>query len=177
MSVINPVDVSALRVPGSELREAFRPVGMAWASFDFSSNVSIEGFYEYEWEPIVVDPPGTYFSTNDFVGLGGEYVFLQFAAFPDTGESPWFMDPPLDIPFMSVPRTDTQDAKDDGQYGLAQVALLEGDTLVQVLDAWGQDAEDIRDVLAVVVLVVGDALVHAVTHTELDALDETLVAG
>ena len=123
LSVINPVDVSALRVPGSELREAFRPVGMAWASFDFSSNVSIEGFYEYEWEPIVIDPPGTYFSTNDFVGPGGNDVFLAFGSFPDTGEQPFFMGPDRDTlypyPFMSVPRTDTRDAKDDGQYGLA----------------------------------------------------------
>jgi hypothetical protein len=119
LSVINPVDVSALRVPGSELREAFRPLGMVWASIDFSSSVSVEGFYEYEWEPIVIDPPGTYFSTNDFVGPGGEYVFLQFATFPDTGESPPFMIPPLDIPFMSVPRADTVEPDDGGQYGLA----------------------------------------------------------
>ena len=46
LSVINPVDVSALRVPGSELREAFRPLGMVWASFDLSQNLSIEGFYQ-----------------------------------------------------------------------------------------------------------------------------------
>jgi len=123
LSVINPVDVSALRVPGSELREAFRPVGMVWASFDLSSNVSVEGFYEYEWEPIVIDPPGTYFSTNDFAGPGGEDVFLAFASFPDTGEQPFFMGPDRDTlypyPFMSVPRADTQEAKDGGQYGLA----------------------------------------------------------
>ncbi len=123
LSVINPVDVSALRVPGSELREAFRPVGMVWASFDLSSNLSVEGFYEYEWEPIVIDPPGTYFSTNDFAGPGGEDVFLAFADFPDTGEQPFFMGPDRDTlypyPFMSVPRADTQEAKDGGQYGLA----------------------------------------------------------
>lgn len=119
LSVINPVDVAALRVPGAELREAFRPLGMVWASFDFSENISVEGFYEYEWEPIVIDPPGTYFSTNDFVGPGGENVFLAFASFPDTGQSPWFIQPPVDYPFMSVPRTDTVDADDGGQYGLA----------------------------------------------------------
>jgi len=119
LSVINPIDVSALRVPGAELREAFRPLGMVWASFDLSSSVSVEGFYEYQWEPIVIDPPGTYFSTNDFVGPGGEFVFLQFASFPDTGESPSFMIPPLDIPFMSVPRGDTVEPDDGGQYGLA----------------------------------------------------------
>ena len=68
LSVINSVDVSALRVPGAELREAFRPLGMVWTSFDLSQNFSVEAFYEYEWEPIVIDPPGTYFSTNDFAG-------------------------------------------------------------------------------------------------------------
>ncbi len=82
LSGINPVDVSAIRVPGAELREAYRPLGMVWASVDLSQNISFEGFYEYEWEPIVIDPPGTYFSTNDFAGLGGETVFLGFRQLP-----------------------------------------------------------------------------------------------
>ena len=119
LSVINPVDVSALRVPGSELREAFRPQGMVWGSFDLTENLSLEAFYQYEWEPIVIDPPGTYFSTNDFVGPGGEYLFLAFGAFPDTGVSPWFMNPPVDYPFMGVSRSATAEAEDGGQYGLA----------------------------------------------------------
>jgi hypothetical protein len=121
LSVINPVDVSALRVPGAELREAFRPQGMVWASFNLSQNFSVEGFYQYEWEDIVIDPPGTYFSTNDFAGPGGNYVFLAFGSFADTGEAPAFVPPSqtVDYPFMSVPRFDTQDAKDDGQYGVA----------------------------------------------------------
>ncbi len=119
LSGINPVDVSAIRVPGAELREAYRPLGMVWASVDLSQNLSIEGFYEYEWEPIVIDPPGTYFSTNDFAGLGGESVFLAFASFPDTGESPPCVQPPVDYPFMSVPRGETINAEDGGQYGLA----------------------------------------------------------
>lgn len=121
LSVINPVDVSALRVPGSELREAFRPLGTVWASFDLSQNLSFEAFYQYEWDSIVIDPPGTYFSTNDFAGLGGETVYLAFGLFPDTGEQPWFINPnePIDYPFMGVPRTRTAEAEDDGQYGMA----------------------------------------------------------
>ena len=123
LSVINPVDVSALRVPGSELREAFRPQGMVWASFNLSQNLSVEGFYQYEWEDIVIDPPGTYFSTNDFAGPGGEHVFLAFASFADTGEPPPFIPPnyaaTMDYPFMSVPRGDTREPEDGGQYGLA----------------------------------------------------------
>ncbi len=119
IGVINPVDVSALRVPGSELREAFRPQGMVWGSFDLTQNLSVEGFYQYEWEPIVIDPPGTYFSTNDFAGVGGEYVYLAFASFPDSGASPWFVNPPIDYKFMGVPRNPTPDTEDSGQYGLA----------------------------------------------------------
>ena len=107
LSVINAVDVSALRVPGAELREAFRPQGMVWASFDLSQNFSVEGFYQYEWEPIVIDPPGTYFSTNDFVGPGGTTVFLGWGDVPDTGGSPPFVQPPFDFPFLGVPRSET----------------------------------------------------------------------
>ena len=123
LSVINPVDVSALRVPGSELREAFRPQGMVWASFNLSNNFSVEGFYQYEWEDIVIDPPGTYFSTNDFAGPGGEHVFLACADCADTGEPPVFIPPDyaaaMDYPFMSVPRGETREPEDGGQYGLA----------------------------------------------------------
>jgi hypothetical protein len=121
LSVINPVDVSALRVPGAELREAFRPLGMAWASFNLSQNVAIEGFYQYEWEEIVIDPPGTYFSTNDFAGPGGEDVFLAFGNFADTGVPPLFVPPTqtVDYPFMSVPRGTTAEPEDGGQYGAA----------------------------------------------------------
>ena len=121
LSVINSLDVSAIRVPGAELREAFRPQGMAWGSFNLSQNFSVEGFYQYEWEPIVIDPPGTYFSTNDFAGPGGEYVFLAFGSFPDTGVTPPFVPPTqtVDYPFISVPRGETADAEDGGQYGVA----------------------------------------------------------
>lgn len=119
LSGINPVDVSALRVPGSELREAFRPLGMVWASVDLSANISVEGFYEYEWEPIVIDPPGTFFSTNDFVGRGGETVFLGFGSFPDSGVSPPYIQPPVDYPYLGVPRGETVLPDDGGQYGIA----------------------------------------------------------
>jgi hypothetical protein len=119
ISVTNPVDLSALRVPGAELREAFRPVGLIWGSVDLSSQIAVQAYYQYEWEETVIDPPGTYFSTNDFAGRGGERVFLAFASFPDTGESPFYIVPPVDYPFMSVPRTTTDEPDDGGQYGLA----------------------------------------------------------
>ena len=119
ISVINPVDLSALRVPGAELREAFRPVGLVWGSMDLSQSVSLEGFYQYDWDETVIDPPGTYFSTNDFAGRGGTHVFLGFGSAPDTGESPFFVQPPLDRPFLGVPRAPDVEASNSGQWGAA----------------------------------------------------------
>lgn len=119
LSSLNPVDVAAIRVPGAELREAFRPNGMVWGSVDFTSSISMEAFYQYDWEGTVIDPPGTFFATNDFAGLGGTHVFLGFGSVPDTGESPFFVQPPVNRPFMGVPRLDDREPEDGGQYGAA----------------------------------------------------------
>ena len=74
INTINPVDVSKLRTPGSELREALIPVGIVWGNLGITENISVEAFYQYDWEETVIDPPGSYFSTNDFIGEGGLFA-------------------------------------------------------------------------------------------------------
>ncbi|TVK96381.1 hypothetical protein AYI83_14860 [Shewanella algae] len=85
IAVINPVDLNILNAPGAELKEAFRPQGMVWASFGVTENLSLEAFYQYDWEPIWVPTPGSIFGTNDFVGYGGynQNAQLGFNANPD----------------------------------------------------------------------------------------------
>ncbi|ABZ76920.1 protein of unknown function DUF1302 [Shewanella halifaxensis HAW-EB4] len=85
IGVINPVDLNILNAPGAELKEAFRPQGMVWASFGITDNLSVEGFYQYDWEPVWVPTPGSFLSTNDFAGYGGYYQNAQlgFNANPD----------------------------------------------------------------------------------------------
>lgn len=78
INVINPVDVTKLRQPGSELKEALLPVGIVSASLGVTENISLEGYWQYDYERIQIDPPGSYFSTNDFVGYGGNCVVLGF---------------------------------------------------------------------------------------------------
>lgn len=82
---VNPIDVAKLRLPGAELKEALRPLNMVSASIGLSDAVTLEAFYLLDWERTRVDPPGTYFSTNDFVAKGGTKVYLGFGALPDTG--------------------------------------------------------------------------------------------
>ncbi|EKE72184.1 DUF1302 domain-containing protein [Gallaecimonas xiamenensis] len=78
LSEINPIDVGRLKAPGADLKEAYIPVGMLWSSLAINENWSIEAFYQYDWEHIYIDSPGTYFSTNDFAGEGGYYNNVQF---------------------------------------------------------------------------------------------------
>jgi hypothetical protein len=82
INVINPIDVSKLRVAGAELKEAFLPVDMIDATITFNENLSLEAFYLFEFEQTEPDPVGTYFSTNDFATLGGTYVMLGFGTAP-----------------------------------------------------------------------------------------------
>ena len=90
INVINPFDVGRLRTPGSELKDALVPIWMISASIEPTVNLSIEGFYQFKWEKTEVDPPGTFFSTNDYVGAGGRYAFLSGGALQgvsDTGRN------------------------------------------------------------------------------------------
>jgi hypothetical protein len=61
INIINTVNLSQLRTPGSELRNALIPSPMISASFDITDNLTIEGFYQFSFENIEIDPPGTYF--------------------------------------------------------------------------------------------------------------------
>lgn len=85
ISELNPADIARLRAPGSELKEAFIPFGAVWASLGVTENFNVEMFYQYSWEKTVIAAPGSYFSTNDFAGDGGQYnnVQLNFASNPD----------------------------------------------------------------------------------------------
>ena len=121
INAINPVDVSVLRVPGAELRDALLPVGAVKFSIKPSANTSFEAFYQYAWEETQIDPVGSYFSTSDLAGAGAAKVMLGFGSVPDTvavGHAPL---PPTYSPVgTAVPkRSEDLKARDDGQYGVA----------------------------------------------------------
>lgn len=58
---INPVDVSAFRRPGAEVKEGLIPVNMFYVSQSLTDNLSAEVFYQLEWDQTVVDNCGTFF--------------------------------------------------------------------------------------------------------------------
>jgi uncharacterized protein DUF1302 len=117
INVINHFDVSALRVPGSELKEAFLPQEMVNFSLQFSDNLSAQAIYITDWNATVPEPAGSYFSNNDFAVTGGSRVILGFGSFSDQGVDFRPLGGPLISNFQNVQRGETRKADDGGQYG------------------------------------------------------------
>ena len=88
INAFNPFDVSQLHVAGAELKEAYLPVNMLWASFNINQKLSVEATYLLEFAQTNPDPAGTYFSTNDFATIGGTYASLPFGLVPQPVRNP-----------------------------------------------------------------------------------------
>ncbi|HLP07567.1 MAG TPA: DUF1302 domain-containing protein [Opitutaceae bacterium] len=118
INAINPVDVSRLRTPGSELREALKPVPMISGSIGVSEALSFDAFYLLAFKKTDIDPRGSYFSTNDFASVGGQRVYLGFGSLADTSA------------IGAVPRGEDRLARHQGQFGVAAHYLASnlGDT-------------------------------------------------
>ena len=137
INIINPVDVSKLRVAGAELKEAFDGVDMIWASIELSESVSIEPLYLFRYQQIDPDPAGTFFSTNDIATPGASFAMLNFGTLPQPVINPDLYQevcllgnlaasdsglPPQLVAAGcagSFPRVETIFPKESGQYGLA----------------------------------------------------------
>lgn len=76
---INPIDVSAFRRPGAELKEGLIPVNMFFVSQNLTDQLSMEAFYQLSWKQTVVDNCGTFFASADVAadGCNNNYHILD----------------------------------------------------------------------------------------------------
>ncbi len=135
INVINSVDLSKLRIPGSELKEAFLPTTGVWANLQITQDASIEGVVLTNHDKIRIDPRGTYFSNNDFASDDATRVILSFGRRRDQHTPPSNPVPPV-IPTLGptasalygpydpaasvwAPRAADRDPSDNGQFGVA----------------------------------------------------------
>lgn len=139
---INPIDVSAFRRPGAELKEGLIPVNMFYVSQSITDRLSAEAFYQLSWKQTVVDNCGTFFSSADVAadGCNDGYHILNkeltqllgtidqqaaMGAFvPTPGVGPGFDSlEELGINYSSeglmIRRGKDNKAKDSGQWGMA----------------------------------------------------------
>ncbi len=109
INAINPTDVAAFRRAGSEIKEGLIPVNMLYVTQGLSDNLSVEAFYQLEWEKTILDNCGTFFG-SDIVAKGCDYGMTTFGSDFDRDDSD---------AYGYVPRLKDQDARDSGQFGVA----------------------------------------------------------
>jgi len=109
---VSPIDVAAARRPGTEVKELLLPVWMAYMNWGFSFG-SLEAYYQFKWEPTVVDSCGSYWSPSEglistnIAGCGSATTFGAQAN-PVAGAQGFYFQ-----------QADGKEASDSGQFGLA----------------------------------------------------------
>ncbi|MHC8357548.1 DUF1302 domain-containing protein [Pseudomonas sp. LB3P81] len=123
INAINPIDVSAFRRPGAEVKEGLIPVNMFYVSQTLTDNLSAEAFYQLEWDQTVTDNCGTFFSQPDIIADGCDNNLRVLNKRSTIN--------PLAIPTLTalgvnvneegvlVKRGPDRDARDSGQFGVA----------------------------------------------------------
>ena len=72
-----PVDaVKLASVPGTQFKEAIRPVPMLSGTAQLTPRVSLGAYYQFRWEKAIIPPAGSYLSTSDILDEGGEQLLL-----------------------------------------------------------------------------------------------------
>ena len=117
LNVINPVDVSKLRVAGAELKEALLPVPMIGLEVDLTQKFSLGAFYQVRWEETKIDPLGTFFSTNDAISPDAQFLMTD-ATVDDTVSCTSLSCPGGGSIGQSVRRGTDIDGSDSGNYGI-----------------------------------------------------------
>jgi hypothetical protein len=119
INVINPIDVSRIRAPGSEIKEALIPTTMLWASFSLAQSLSLEAIWMTEYENTRIDPRGSFFSANDFASADGDKAIVGFGRRQDDNSIPGSSGS-ADSTIAWVPRQATPEVEDpEKQFGIA----------------------------------------------------------
>ena len=133
VNTANYFDLNALRLPGSEIKEALLPLNSLYFSYGLTFNSTLEAFYQLDWKNSEDAPTGTYFSTHDaFPGKGADNVIIDgrvvalgagvpglenaFAAYTNATYGPNYQ---YEATQVTVNRMRDKEASDSGQFGLA----------------------------------------------------------
>lgn len=102
-----PVDATKFNVPGTEAKDAYLPVGQVSAAWSLNEQLTLTGFYQYEWERTLLNPVGDYFG-SDYFGPGAQFYRLApgvISSLPDTT-------------FTALTYAGDDKPRDSGQWGV-----------------------------------------------------------
>jgi hypothetical protein len=118
LNAVNYFDVTALQVPGAELKQALLPDEMAVFNLQLTKNLSTQLLYLFDWHKDIIEPDGAYFSNNDVAGAGGNRVVLGFGAISDSGVNFTPLGGGLISDFQTIPRLADRKDSQSGQFGV-----------------------------------------------------------
>ena len=126
INVLNPIDVSAFRRPGAEIKEGLLPVALVYGNLGLPGGFSLEAFYQFKWEETVLDGCGTYFSDVDFAAKGCNDLIAPEVNLAPPGAPPFWL-PDAVLQNINKVRKDpfVNEAGDSGQFGLAVRKYIE----------------------------------------------------
>ncbi|MCG2633779.1 MAG: DUF1302 domain-containing protein [Gammaproteobacteria bacterium] len=70
---INTIDITKVRTPGVELKDAFVGSQAAYLQWSVTPVISFETFYLFSFDELKLDPSGSFFGTNDSIIDGGGF--------------------------------------------------------------------------------------------------------
>ena len=114
INVINPLDITAFNRPGVEIKEGQLPVEMLSFSFGISDTLNLEGFYQYNWRPSVLDGCGTFFASSDVIQPGCGPLYL----------SQVLTDQQMQASGLFASSRGNESPADSGQFGFALRQML-----------------------------------------------------
>ena len=72
-----PIDIQvAQTTPNAQAQQVFLPVGQAVFTYQPNQTYTIQGYYQFEWEPDNFQGVGSYFSSADILDKGGQRILL-----------------------------------------------------------------------------------------------------
>ncbi|MCE9649427.1 MAG: DUF1302 domain-containing protein [Parvibaculum sp.] len=110
VNAFQAIDVTAIRTPGAELKDALTPMPMIYASFAATDALTLEAFWQFSYEKTDIDSAGSFFSTDDIVGPGS----WPALSCTDVG---------CDNPYNTIP---------DGDLSALIAAVLSGDPVTAI---------------------------------------------
>ncbi len=101
-----PMDFSAATAVGTEVKEMYLPTGAIYLQTGYG-DVGLRAYYQWEWEKSRFMEGGTFFSSSDML---------------DEIKAPLLYD--YGGVLVNIPRTEDEEPRDDGQYGVALSYML-----------------------------------------------------
>lgn len=88
LNQVSPIDLAALRKPGTEIEEGYIPVWALSGKLEISGDMSLEAFYQIRHQSSSIESCGTFFGASDF-GFGSVGDFCAIAQVAATSTGGW----------------------------------------------------------------------------------------